>query len=402
MSWDGDGIAGYVDDYYHGFDGIIGEDSEEEDDEPTESDSVLRRNVIISELHASSLDNLSLASDLWTSFPTMASFRPVLENLLAALESNRSLETIHIGENILAIIGESDQGRLFGILGNLPSLEHMFVAGGSPGSPTVIHARVLTEALSQTSNGIKLLQISGFELSSHSEVEQLAAGLKNRAASLEMLLLEDIVLVGEDKTGFLDPILLALAPAPGEPHSQLINLHLSCRQAASNGLSIVSPEALGSFFACRGRIGQRPCGANLRNLGLNDNHCKVMAEQLTMAEQPAVDFALGRPSFALNLCGNPSIGQEGYRTLLGILNRKFNIAHVDVDDQNWTAKFNLVIYMNNVFNRGDFLKDGALPSKAMLVNFLAKLTTNSSRIEPDQLLNFIWYTLREDPSLIYN
>jgi hypothetical protein len=242
------------------------------------------------------------------------------------------------------------------------------------------------------------------ELSSPSEVEQLAAGLKNRSASLTTLVLQDMVLVGEDKTGFLDPILLALAPAPGEPCSQLISLHLSCRQDASNGQSIVSPEALGSFLACRIREEQRPCGLHLRNLGLDDNHCKVMLEQTTK------DDALRLKTGCLDLWGNPSIGQEGYQALLGLLNRKFNIFRIDVDDQSWKAKFDLVVHMNREFDRGLFLKDGAFPFKAMQMNFLAQLTDRKSfsslqktcsRIYPNQWLNAIWYTLREDPSLMY-
>jgi hypothetical protein len=53
------------------------------------------------------------------------------------------------------------------------------------------------------------LGLSDFKISSLSEVEQLARGLKARVESLEMFMLEGIVLDMEDKTGFLDPILLA-------------------------------------------------------------------------------------------------------------------------------------------------------------------------------------------------
>jgi hypothetical protein len=39
----------------------------------------------------------------------------------------------------------------------------------------------------------------------------------------------------------------------------------------------------------------------------------------------------------LILTGNPSIGQQGYEALLGLLNRSFDIG-VKVDDQNWNFK----------------------------------------------------------------
>jgi hypothetical protein len=59
----------------------------------------------------------------------------------------------------------------------------------------------------------------------------------------------------------------------------------------------------------------------------------------------------------------------------------------------------LVIYMNREFDRGLLRKEGSSPSKAMQVNFLAKLA-EYPYIET-KMLNAIWYTLREDPDLMY-
>jgi hypothetical protein len=81
-------------------------------------------------------------------------------------------------------------------------------------------------------------------------VEQLARGLKARAKTLERSTLEDIVLDVTDKIAFLDSILLALAPVPGESRGQLSCFRFSCVEAAPKwGLSVVAPEALGTFFA---------------------------------------------------------------------------------------------------------------------------------------------------------
>jgi hypothetical protein len=112
------------------------------------SDS-LRRSNIINGLHASSLQHLILSNELWASSVTMESFQPDLENLIVALQSNRSLKVIDISCGVLAAIGESGQGRLFRSLGNLPTLNYMSVLEGT-GSPTAIHTRVLTDALSET------------------------------------------------------------------------------------------------------------------------------------------------------------------------------------------------------------------------------------------------------------
>jgi hypothetical protein len=172
------------------------------------SDS-LRRRDIISELHASSLYNLNMLDKTCLSFVTTRSFQPGVEDVIVALQSNHSRQTIGISKNILAAIGESDQGRLFCSLANLPTLQRMSLWGGTR-SPTAIHTRVLADALSDTSNDIKLLELSSFKISSRSEVERLAVGLKARVASLDSLTLEASALDVEDKRGFLHPILFAL------------------------------------------------------------------------------------------------------------------------------------------------------------------------------------------------
>jgi hypothetical protein len=272
---------------------------------------------------------------------------------------------------------------------------------GSARSPTAIHTRVLAEALSETSNSLKSLVLSCLKISSRSEVEQLARGLKARVESLELLTLEDIVLDVEDKAGFLDPILLALAPVPGDPHRQLSCLRLSCVEAAPNGANVVSPEALGALFA-EEPVEMPRRTVRLQNLGLNDNHCKVMAQELTKR-----DDAVLSPIDEINLAGNPSIGQQGYEALLGLLNRRFDIRAVIVDDQSWKTRFDLVVDMNRECHRGRFMKNGVFPSKTMWVNFLAELAPRtfprymSGDLSEARKLNAIWYTLREDPDLIY-
>jgi hypothetical protein len=345
-------------------------------------------------LHASSIQCLELSSSIWLSSVTMKPFQPDLENLIVALQSNRSLRRIDICGGFLAAIEESDQGRIFRSLGSLLSLQRMSLNGGAV-SHTAIHMRVLADALSETSNGLKSLYISDFKMSSRSEVELLASGLKSRVESLKTLWLVDIVLDAVDRTGFLDPILLALAPVPGEPCGQLSYLRLSCVEAALNGASVVTPEALGAFFADEPVEMPRSIYLCLHNLGLNDTHCEVMAQVLLR------EYTLTR-SISLDLTGNPSIGQTGYEVLLGLLNRRFKIYGVVVDDQNWKSTFDLVIFMNHKCHRDRFLENGVFPSKAAWMEFLEVLSVERYRSDEDetQKLNAIWYTLREDPDLI--
>jgi hypothetical protein len=256
------------------------------------------------------------------------------------------------------------------------------------GSPKTLPTRVLADALSETSNGLTTLILSKFKIGSRSEVEQLARGLKARVGSLNTLMIDGIVLDVEDKTGFLDHILLALAHVPGEPRSQLSVFRLTCVEAASNEASVVSPAAFGAFF-----VERRAHYYYLNNLGLNVNHCEAMAQELAR-----VDPVL-RPINILDLTGNPSIGQDGNEALLGLLNRRFDIRYVVVDDMSWKTIFDLVLHMNIEPQRGRFLENGVFASKAIWMNFLAELSLYRNWREAQQL-NAIWYTLREDPAFI--
>jgi hypothetical protein len=361
--------------------------------EMEESDS-LRRWNIINGLHAGSIRELDLSDELWASSVTMEPFQPDLENIIVALQSNRNLKTIRISNDVLAAIGENNQGRLFRSMGKLTTLRHMTVNRGA-GSPTAIHTRVLADALSETSNGLTVLKLSRFKIGSRSEVEQLARGLKARVlGSLNTLMIEGIVFDVEDKTGFLDPILLALAPVSGDPRGQLSYFRLSCVEAARSGASVVSPQALGAFFADEPIAMPRRSLFQLHNLGLNASHCEAMAQALTR------DDALLRPIDNLNLTGNLSIGQQGYAALLWLLNRRVDIGFVVVDDQSWQSTFDLMRFMNRTCHRGHFMENGVFPSKAIWVNFLAEIVSARSYWNAEQKLNALWHTLREDPDLI--
>jgi hypothetical protein len=92
--------------YDDGYD--LGEDDSDDDEESIESDSSYQRRSIISGLHASCIQHLDLSDVVWESFVTMESFQPDMENIIVALQSNRSLETINISTEVLAAIGESE------------------------------------------------------------------------------------------------------------------------------------------------------------------------------------------------------------------------------------------------------------------------------------------------------
>lgn len=73
------------------------------------------------------------------------------------------------------------------------------------------------------------------------------------------------------------------------------------------------------------------------------------------------------------MTGNPSIGQHRYEALLGLINRRFDIGVIGMDDQSWRATFDLVLCMKRTCDRGRFLDNSIFPLKTIWVNFLAEL-----------------------------
>jgi hypothetical protein len=181
-------------------------------------------------------------------------------------------------------------------------------------------------------------------------------------------------------------LLLALAPSPGEPRrrEQRTDLRLSCVEATSNRATVVSPEALGAFLA--EEAVERPWrNFHVNKLGLNDNHCEFMAQELARRDDAELRPMQLIIYSAIDLRRNPSIGKHGYEALLGLLNRGFGVGRrVEVDDQNWKTTFDLAVYMNREYDSGRFLKNGVFSSKAMWVNFLAELS-NARYITPMRL-----------------
>jgi hypothetical protein len=81
-------------------------------------------------------------------------------------------------------------------------------------------------------------------------------------------------------------------------------------EAVSNGASVVSPEALGAFIATEELVDMPWRALHLQYLGVSDNHCEVMAHELSR------DDAVLGPIDDIDWTGKPSI--EGLTLVLYI------------------------------------------------------------------------------------
>jgi hypothetical protein len=125
-----------------------------------------------------------------------------LENIIGALQSNRSLNSISISRDVLAAIGKASETRHYFLQLGVPTLQTLVVWGGLTRPP--LFTRRYSLIRYQTSNSIKFLELSG----RRSAVAQSGAACTRSSESVGSLwvVLESIVFDVEDQTGFLDPI----------------------------------------------------------------------------------------------------------------------------------------------------------------------------------------------------
>jgi hypothetical protein len=130
------------------------------------------------------------------------------------------------------------------------------------------------------------------------------------------------------------------------------------------------------------------------------------------------DYKLG----CLNLGSNPGISAQGY----GALFNHINVANVVgyfpcdfrgkwhgfcLDDKAWEGKLNLVAEMNSTCNRLEYMTNGTFTSEEHRLQWLENLVRKTRDIGDfydghfskelnTKYLNFIWYTLRQNPEMM--
>jgi hypothetical protein len=326
--------------------------------------------------------------------------RSCREMLLSALEVDRTLKTVKVGHRFLANLEEKDQRRVFRVILDRPSLSTFGVLG-SPESPKMIHTSALLETMVESHNRLQNLILNDVRLKDQFEVEQLASALRACGGGLQKLTMLGIVSnTAEHPSGFLDPLLEAILSCQSCHHrSHFFSLRGYARDGVlpSGKRSLLTPTALRSLFKAYSHT-----IIHLHSLGLDDEHCKAIAE--VFAPMNVQEYQR-RALHYLSVRGNGAIGDEGYEALLGVFNRNHGIDKIKVDDSSWQETFDLVFHMNVKYGRRKFMEDGVFAGKDGWVDWLAKLTNlPSTEDEEEEMLraNALWFTLRNEPSFIYD
>jgi hypothetical protein len=201
----------------------------------------------------------------------------------------------------------------------------------------------------------------------------------------------------DEPDGFLDPLFYA---ATGLDWFSVLT------KARSIHSTLVSPTALRALIV----EGKQFYSLMLSDLGLTDSHVLAIVDGLSTP---------GTHLNKLNLESNPGITAQGYMALFNLINRTNVVGHVSVrygewrgfrvHDKAWKGALNLVSEMNSEYRRLEYLTNGTFTSEESRSQWLERVVDlpSSNRVDEDERkksdakhLNFIWYTLRQNPEMM--
>jgi hypothetical protein len=260
------------------------------------------------------------------------------------------------------------------------------------------------------------LAINNFALTRQSDVQELSNIILSKSRTLVSLHLDSIECPVDDHnredsdepSGVLDPLFYAA--------SGLKAFFVSTKTRSAHS-TLVSPKALRALIV---EMRQSEVELCLRGLGLTDNHVLAIVHALSL---PQCCTTL----IYLNLESNPGITDQGYGALLNLVNRVDLVGHPSgfewiaccVDDKAWEGELNLLTEMNCQYKRLQYMTNGTFTSDERRWQWLERVVKlpreygergeylcyrGSDEYEKKKRdakhLNFIWYTLRQNPEMM--
>lgn len=333
-------------------------------------------------------------------------FDVFLQNLVAVLPHNWSIQRVEVGHEFLSMVPPGHQRELFQLICGLESLRTLIVSDGyvprkDNGS---VHAEALLHSLPRARNLINL-DLQRLHLKTEAEVQMLADAFESLSESLEEIRITSLVVEVEaatsvssqadDDTDENDQGSYSSSTSPVSggvldgPIEQCIEMGSLRSLAISQKQQ--SPQTPGEVV--KGVVSQT-CLLNLcqksttlqdlalRNMNMDNTTCQTLAKALTTN------------SFltSLDLRQNDRITTPGYASILQALERNYDLwCTVMVDDESFQAKFNALIELNQA-NRGDLVRS---PTRDKLAKFIVHL--NEQGNDPTSL----WYFLSIHDNILF-
>jgi hypothetical protein len=332
--------------------------------------------------------------------------RRMRDRLVETLQRNRySIGYLTFGNKFFMTVNEQQQQSFFGSIFNLP-VWRITVGEDETDewaeSPAItISTPALLETLPHLHRWVRDLIVNNFALTCQSDVQVLSNIIGSKCETLQYLSLDSIECPvdecdeedSDEPDGFLDPLFYAA--------SDLRAFSVSTKTRSVHS-TLVSPTALRALLVER----KNKHELSLRGLGLTDSHVLAIVDGLSTP---------GAYLFRLNLESNPGITAQGYGALFDLINRANIVGSFDylydvwrgfcVDEKAWEGKLNLASEMNSEYGRLEYLTNGTFTSAERRWQWLERAVglPSSNLVDEDKRkkhLNFIWYTLRQNPEMM--
>ena len=300
---------------------------------------------------------------------------PSFVEFLSAVRVNASVKTVSLRELTVQALSQEQLNELLQALSHIETLEALEVA-----IPHVNHdAKVTSDTLLQLfrrSSNLKTLFLWPFvTVDGQGAIDALSEAVL-QCSKMKQLALLNILLTDDDENLSFDPLLASLSNLP-----ELDVLQIAAGLQA-NARCPIGETALANLVRSSSLN-----GLAVRNLGLNDRHCAILAEFLEQSSSDSEPET--RPLQVLDLRFN-AISGDGYHVLRQALENNFSLHWLETDLANKEMQLEIdFLLLLNRAGRFTYLKDPTATRREKIDVF--------SRTEDS--LDAIYFLLTRNPTI---
>lgn len=309
--------------------------------------------------------------------------------LLEAIQTAPTLQHVILGRVFLSLLAGAQQTRLYQALTDRHASTLSFWKLGSDDSTAA--SGIATDALLQTMtiaswDALTEVEMRGVHLSTSSQINQIIQFIQRcpqiRQCNLLGLTLNDHILTTQ--VGLFDSLVKTVQVLPG-----FDELQLTVSNKRNNTIPLLTPTALRNMLTTKPKWWRLA----LDGVGLEDRHVEILSTALRGS-------GACKMNDLLSLQNNPGISDEGVQSLYTVCINKQRMGLVLSDYPAWVAKMDLVRPLNNLHRRLEYRTvDGYYTSRERWIEWLA-VQANLPWIEDARKVNYLWFTLLEQPGLV--
>jgi len=324
-------------------------------------------------------------------------------DLIRAIETHAAADrvVIHVilGRVFLFLLSPPQQERLFSILITHHASTITYWKLGSDDSVDVcgIATSALLKCMSSTADmwtNLTEVEMRGLEIHAAQEVDMMVKFVQKcpklrQFNCLGMVMNPQLIVTA----GLFDKLVTNVQAISGFDELQLGRKLVEENQTNKSAPPLITPSTLAHLLEVKPKWWRMA----LDGMALEDSHLHIIGSCLK-------DNKDCKMNDLLSLRDNPKITGNGLQALYKICLSKQRMGLVLSDDASWVATFDLVRPLNNLHRRLEYINvtgGGGYRSREAWINWL-HVIGNLPWIGEARKLNYIWFTLLEQPEMITN